>query len=112
MSIPRLFVLVLVAVVTLGVAAPAAASDAPGSSAKASNECVNIAVEYAAERLGVFVSLFGVVGVGVASPHPGDGIAFGVFFLPDVCAIGVPEVMGSVPPEPPLPKDPVHWLLS
>lgn len=113
MSTPRLFLPALVAALTLA-ALPTASSESAGGTAKASPECVNVALEYTAERLGVFVSVIGVVGVGVASPHPGDGLMVAVFFLPELCTVGVPELIAQFQtvPEIPLPEDPTFGLLS
>jgi hypothetical protein len=62
---------------------PASAGDS--GEEPAPEQCLNVAVDHAATELAVFVTLFGAIGFGVSSPEPGDGLAFLVYVVPELC---------------------------
>lgn len=93
-------------VILLAASPPVAAG--PAEAYDATEECVNVAVDRFSDRFDVFVSLFGVIGFGVMTPEPSDGLGFAVYVVPEFC--GVTPPMNSPPVPLPLPDDPEAQL--
>lgn len=90
MSIQRSAACVLATLLAVGAALASAGTaddDQPGE-----EQCLNVAVDHLASELSIFVTLFGQVGVGVASPEPNDGLTVYVYVVPELCEVGVSPV--------------------
>lgn len=93
MSPSRIHVALLAAVLFLVAAVPAGASEGDTKSTTqdgspgAPEECLNVAVDRLAAGFDVFVSVFGVIGVGISSPKPDEGVTAIVYVVPEMCTV-------------------------
>lgn len=78
----------LLALALVFAATPAVADGASGPTPIG---CVNIMLSQISDGLAVYAALSNVIGFGVASAEPGEGVEFAVMIVPSACSVaGLP----------------------
>lgn len=81
----------IAALLALGLVFAATPAVADGSGGTTPIGCLNLMLSQISDGLAIYAALTNVVGFGVSSAEPGDGVEFAVMIVPSACAVaGLP----------------------